>query len=212
MAAGAATVAVEGYEHTLKNLCTPVIAIALSRYGRQLWASRTSRPPGQSVQDLAQRAIKELDPTRYHHHPDSGYMSSRFNRLVPQVTSARIVHQARHGEAGRAPGRHVALWVSGSDHIIRVTVVSVHPLSQKRAISVVLLAFRWSHDALCRAIDQHGCDVGGTRAFDVTVRFSKSTAAADPVYDQSPGPRSLPALVPVLRQILSSTFFTVATL
>ncbi|KAK5974507.1 hypothetical protein GCK32_007670 [Trichostrongylus colubriformis] len=39
------------------------------------------------VEDLAQRAIKELDPTKYRHLPDSGYMSARFNRsLFPQVT------------------------------------------------------------------------------------------------------------------------------
>ncbi|KAK6054487.1 hypothetical protein COOONC_08008 [Cooperia oncophora] len=86
-------------------------------------------------------------------------------------------------EAGWTSGRHVVLWVAGSDSLIRVKVARVDTHPTQHTLHVVVQAFPWSQQPLTRAMHDLGRNVGEIRVVDICVRLSKSTAAANPVYE-----------------------------
>ncbi|KAK6060194.1 hypothetical protein COOONC_02149 [Cooperia oncophora] len=86
-------------------------------------------------------------------------------------------------EVGWAPGRHVVLWIPRSDGHLWTKVTSVTAVSQEKLLIIVIEAFRWSHNSLTSLIRRFGRNSEDGRVIDLCVRLSKSTIAANPIYD-----------------------------
>ncbi|VDP13657.1 unnamed protein product [Heligmosomoides polygyrus] len=76
-------------------------------------------------------------------------------------------------EAGWTKGRPVIAWIDVAPSLTHLKVHKVTALPVQRELVVILDAYHWSHAAVIRAVENHGCRVGTNVFVDLYVKLDK---------------------------------------